>query len=134
MTSLGAKAALGASPCCIMLLKDVSFLSLTTQLWRFMTWSYIFFLFDCCSWRFFPLVFTLFCLFLLDVERGKFYNTTSFYCANLEVQGSKFLKKYLQHKGKLLIKIDISSLSFAIDAKTFFIKVLHAGPARWRSG
>lgn len=59
--------------------------------------------------------------------RGKFCDTTSFYYANLEAQGNTFLKKYLQHKGKLIIKINNAfNLSFATDAKEFFIKATYA--------
>lgn len=63
---------------------------------------------------------------MLDDERGKFCDTTSFYYANLEAQSNAFLKKYLQHKGKLLIKINNAfNLSFATDAKEFFIKATY---------
>lgn len=64
---------------------------------------------------------------MLDDERGKLYDATSFHYANLEAQGNKFLKKYLPHKGKLIIKINNAfNLNVATNAKEFFIKVAYA--------
>lgn len=58
---------------------------------------------------------------------GGFYGMTSFHYANLEAQGNKFLKEYLQHKGKVIIKIESAlNLSFVTGTEEFFIKVAHA--------
>lgn len=49
---------------------------------------------------------------------------SSFFYANLEAPGKKFIKKYIQHKGKLIIKKAFSFI-FTIDAERFFITVAH---------
>lgn len=92
----------------------------------------LFFLFDCCLVVFCSSSLYSFLLFTFVNDGagqevgGGFYDMTSFCCANLEAQGNKFLKEYLQHKGKVIIKIENAlNLSFVTDTEEFFIKVAH---------
>lgn len=121
MTSLRARAPVGASTCVPYFSKFLHFFPWlpTFEINDMNLFSYL--IVDGGGCLLYFLLF--FCSFLLDNEKGRFYDTTSFYCANLQSQGNTFLKKYLQHKGKLTIKIN---KAFNHSCRGFLLKVAYA--------